>query len=151
VIDARALLLDLHGQGFRLKPAGNGGICVKPASRLSPALAETIRAAKPALLAELREQAARLLDETERQVAALRRDPGWHRDWQARLDQQRSKGTMQNVINTVNVCLEVARRHRQAGDLEATRSACAFVLDCAQGKVWERNNEHSGGPETQEP
>jgi hypothetical protein len=58
VIDARALLWDLKRQGFLLTPAGRGSIRVTPASRLPPELAETIRANKRALLAELRGQAA---------------------------------------------------------------------------------------------
>jgi hypothetical protein len=149
--DAQALLSDLHEQGFRLTPDGRGGIRVKPASRLSPEVAETIRANVPALLVELRGQACSLVDDTERQVAALQRNPAWRKGWQTRIDQQRGKSTIQNVINTVNACLAVARGHCEAGDLEATRSACTFVLDCANGKVWERNNEQSGGRETRQP
>jgi hypothetical protein len=143
VTDARALLLDLHQQGFRLAPAGDG-ICVMPASRLTPELAETIRANKPALLAELREQAAHLLKETESRVADLQADPAWRRAWEARLAYLQSTTVIQSVINTTAAGLAVARRDCEAGDLDGTRSACAFVLDYATGKTWDGLDDGRG-------
>jgi hypothetical protein len=133
----RALLLDLHRQGFRLAPDGRGGIRVRPASRLSPELLEAIRANKAALLAELRGQAECLFREAERKVAELPDDPAWRRAWQARRAYRGSADPLPGVLRTAAACLAVAGGHRDAGDPEATRSACEFVMDIALGKIWD--------------
>ena len=83
---ASLLIAELRSQGAQLDVDGDRLRCRAPAGAITPELQQRVAEQKPALLDELRRDADRLLDDTERPVAVLIHSERYGRVWLAPTD-----------------------------------------------------------------